>query len=164
MNQKDQYGVTVSHHMCTFKRCEEPQTVRYRKTEKFTWHLDALGPNENKPELGGQRLATLLVYLTDLDPEEGGATMFRDLGKDDKPLKVRPKKGSALLFFPAAGGVPNAPFDVRTLHCGQAVSEDAKHDKWISQLWLRQSAYTPTAPPNNSHEKATVAIASYCTS
>ena len=108
---------------------------------------------------------SLLVYLTDLDRDEGGATMFRDLGKTDgEPLKVRPKKGSALLFFPAAGGVPNAPFDVRTLHCGQAVSEDSRHDKWISQLWLRQSAYTPTAPPENSHVKAADAIATYCTS
>ena len=97
--------------------------------------------------------------------EDGGATMFRDLGKTEgEPLKVRPKKGSALLFFPAAGGVPNAPFDVRTLHCGQAVSENAQHDKWISQLWLRQGRYTPTAPPDNSHANAANAIATYCTS
>ena len=32
-------------------------------------------------------MATLLVYLTDLKSEEGGATMFRDLGGDG-PLKV----------------------------------------------------------------------------
>ena len=50
----------------------------------------------------------------------------------------RPSKGSALLFFPAAGGIANAPFDIRTLHCGEAVAESAENEKWIAQLWLRQ--------------------------
>jgi len=63
-------------------RWEEPQTVRYQRSEKFTWHLDALAPMQATDDLGGQRLATLLVYLKDL--ESGGATIFRDLG----PLKV----------------------------------------------------------------------------
>lgn len=145
-------------------RWEEPQTVRYRRNEKFTWHLDALGPTENKEDLGGQRTATLLVYLTDLEEEEGGATMFRDLGGSDGPLRVRPQKGSALLFFPAAGGIPNAPFDIRTLHCGEAVSSSSSHDKWISQLWLREGTYKPTAPPGNEHAEASDAISDYCTS
>lgn len=52
---------------------------RYRKSEKFTWHLDALGPQELTSSKGGQRTATLLVYHTDLDETDGGATVFRDL-------------------------------------------------------------------------------------
>ena len=144
-------------------RWEEPQTVRYRRSEKFTWHLDALGPDENQAHAGGQRIATLLVYLTGLEEHEGGATMFRDLGQQDKPLSVQPRKGSALLFFPAAGGIPNAPFDIRTLHCGQVVADDAQQDKWIAQLWLRQRAYSPTAPPGNDHNQASEAINDYCT-
>mmetsp|Transcript_39910 Transcript_39910/g.56241 ORF Transcript_39910/g.56241 Transcript_39910/m.56241 type:complete len:452 (+) Transcript_39910:89-1444(+) len=143
-------------------RWEEPQTVRYRRNEKFTWHLDALAPSNSLEESGGQRLATLLVYLTDLTEEEGGATMFRDLGGSDGPLRVRPKKGSALLFFPAAGGIPNVPFDIRTLHCGEAVAEHSQQDKWISQLWLRQRKYTPTAPAGNSHAAAVETVAAYC--
>merc|ERR1719291_107697 len=143
-------------------RFEEPQTVRYRRNEQFTWHLDALGPDEaNMSDGAGQRLATLLVYLTDLTTEEGGATMFRDLGGDE-PLRVRPKKGSALLFFPSAGGIPNCPFDIRTLHCGEVVSEDSANKKWIAQLWLRQRDYTPTAPAGNKHMNAVGAIKQYC--
>lgn len=147
-------------------RFEEPQTVRYRRNEKFTWHLDALSPEEvNNPSGSGQRVATLLVYLTDVAAGSGGATMFRDLGgNQEQPLKVRPKKGSALLFFPSAGGIPGAPFDIRTLHCGEAVAEDAENEKWIAQLWLRQRAYEPTAPVGNSHGDASDEIGKYCKS
>lgn len=76
--------------------------------------------------------------------------------------KSRPKKGSALLFFPSAGGIPKAPFDIRTLHCGEAVAEDAANEKWIAQLWLRQRKYAPTAPPGNEHENASDVIGKYC--
>jgi hypothetical protein len=75
-------------------RFEEPQTVRYRGGERFTWHLDALPPEETSSDGGGggggagQRVATLLVYLTDLSTGEGGSTMFRDLGVDGMPLRV----------------------------------------------------------------------------
>lgn len=146
------------------RRFEEPQTVRYRRNERFTWHLDALAPDE-ATKGAGQRFATLLVYLTDLSAEDGGATMFRDLGGEGGgPLKVRPKKGSALLFFPSAGGIPDAPFDVRTLHCGEAVGMDSENEKWIAQLWLRRGEYEPTAPPGNAHGNAYEAIGRYCDS
>jgi len=141
---------------------EEPQTVRYRRSEKFTWHLDALAPGGDPIAKAGQRTATLLVYLTDLAVEEGGATMFRDLGGADGPLKVQPKKGSALVFFPAAAGILKAPLDIRTLHCGEAVAEDSTSDKWIAQLWLREKSYKPTAPPGNAHSKASEAVEKYC--
>lgn len=146
-------------------RWEEPQTVRYRQTEKYTWHLDALAPSDDLDQKGGQRTATLLVYLTDMGDDAGGATMFRDLGggADGDFLKVQPKKGSALLFFPSAGGIPNVPFDIRTLHAGEAVSDDAKSDKWIAQLWLRKNdLYRATGPPGNSHAAASDAINQYC--
>ena len=66
----------------------ETEKVRYRPGEKFTWHLDALPPSPDLVSKGGQRTATLLVYLTDLPEGDGGATAFRDLG----PLRVRPRK------------------------------------------------------------------------
>jgi hypothetical protein len=136
---------------------EEPQTVRYRRKEKFTWHLDALGPTEKQDS---QRIATLLVYLTDMSVEDGGATLFRDLQDEHgQRLAVRPTQGTALLFFPAAGGLPETPYDIRTLHCGQQV---VSGDKWIAQLWLRERPYVPTAPPGNRHVQAMTAMAEYC--
>jgi 2OG-Fe(II) oxygenase superfamily len=148
----------------TIERFEEPQTVRYRRNERFTWHLDALGPIEMQGRTSsGQRTATLLVYLTDLPSSDGGATLFRDLGSgSEQYLRVQPTKGTALLFFPSAGGIPSTPFDIRTLHSGEAVSVSAEQDKWIAQLWLRQRDYAPTAPPGNRHLDATDAIAAYC--
>jgi 2OG-Fe(II) oxygenase superfamily len=151
----------------TIDQWEEPQTVRYRNNEKFTWHLDALGPNEQQTSPAGQRIATLLVYLTDLKKEDGGATLFRDLkdnnGDDtSKYLRIQPKKGMAVLFFPSAGGIQDCPFDIRTLHCGEVVSNHASNEKWIAQLWLRQRNYTPTAPPGNRHCDAYSAINDYC--
>lgn len=145
-------------------RWEEPQTVRYQPGEKFTWHLDAFTPSDRLTELGGQRVATLLVYLTDMDENTGGATQFRDLGfVEGEFLKVEPKKGTALLFFPAAGGIPETPFDIRTLHAGEAVSVDATKDKWIAQMWLRElDTYTPSAPPGNSHSMGYDASEEYC--
>ena len=57
------------------------------KNSRGIWMLSLL---LNPPRSwGGQRTATLLVYLTDLSLEEGGATIFRDLAaSDDGPLKV----------------------------------------------------------------------------
>lgn len=144
----------------SIERLEEPQTVRYRNSEQFTWHLDALGDDKALAQ-AGQRVATLVIYLEDLDDTQGGATMFRDLN-----LSVQPQKGSALVFFPAAGGIPGKPLDIRTLHCGQAVKANEatgdEKDKWIAQLWVRESAYTVTAPPGNSHAAASDAIREYC--
>ena len=137
---------------------------RYQQTQKFTWHLDALEPNAELEQKGGQRIATLLVYLTDIGEDNGGSTVFRDLGGSDTTLlKMQPKKGSALLFFPSAGGIPNSPLDIRTLHAGEAMKDDAPNDKWITQIWIRQHpTYKPTGPPGNAHSDAYKAIEDYC--
>lgn len=44
-----------------YRHWEEPQTVRYRRGERFNWHLDALPPAETGASKGGQRTATILV-------------------------------------------------------------------------------------------------------
>lgn len=153
---------------------EEPQLVRYEPGQQFRWHLDQVP--EALLDNGGQRVATLLVYLNDLDPTDpGGATSFREL-----QIQIRPRKGMALLFFPAfsssgcIGGDDVTPGkkankkkkskkqskevvplnfvsgegDERTLHAGSAPFHDTK---WIAQMWTHQSPYEPKVPPGNSH-------------
>ena len=136
---------------------EEPQLVHYASGQSFSWHYDAVPPTQLAN--GGQRLATLLVYLNDVP--SGGRTAFRDLlagGTDDegrpRRLEVAPKKGRALLFFPSlAHGDP----DERTLHAG----EPTPHEKWVAQLWLHERPYAPNVPAGSSHEEARAGIAAY---
>lgn len=124
---------------------EEPQVVRYQKGQEFSWHYDEVP----RPQLenGGQRLATLLVYLTDVDDACGGGTAFRDLIQvDGSPVIMQPKQGSALLFFPAfRDGSP----DDRTLHRSESMTCD--DEKWIVQMWVHKDAYSAVLPPGNSN-------------
>ena len=131
------------------KQMEEAQIVRYRTGEEFSWHYDEI-PSAQLDN-GGQRIATLLVYLN--SNSKGGGTIFRDL-KDSTTgadLTMRPKEGSALLFFPAfANGTP----DDRTLHKGEVAVEE----KMIAQMWIHQKDYKPVIPKGNTHEAAMEAI------
>ena len=138
-------------------RFEEPQLVRYQPGQYFNWHYDAVPTT--KLVNGGQRVATLLVYLNDVP--DGGRTAFRDLragGTDETgaPLRlaVAPKKGRAILFSPAAAddGTP----DERTLHAGEPT--EAGEDKWIAQLWTHERAYTPNVPDGSSQAEAMPAV------
>ena len=134
-------GITLAH-------VEEPQIVRYQSGQEFSWHYDAL-PSAQLDN-GGQRLATLLVYLNTV--ERGGATVFRDLqtANGDSPLSIQPVQGSALLFFPST---PHHPDD-RTLHRAE-VAEDEKN---ILQVWVHERPYTAALPPGNTQEAAYEAV------
>lgn len=96
------------------------------------------------------------VYLTDMDATAGGATAFRDLG----PLRVRPKKGKCLMFFPSFGGEAGAPLDGRVLHAGEVVGKGSK-EKYIAQFWCHKKPYPPSVPEGSSHEAAQQPIAEY---
>jgi hypothetical protein len=147
---------------------EEVQLVRYEgEGQGFGWHEDALSAGEATPAVGGQRVATLLVYLDECD---GGRTLFRGLrGGDGKRLGVSPKRGRALLFFPSSTGttplgaaalVANdgarrcAAFgeayfdgtraDHRTTHAGEPpTGKRNKGQKNIAQLWVHSLEHTP---------------------
>jgi len=128
------------------EQMEEAQIVRYRTGEEFSWHYDEIP----KTQLGngGQRIATLLVYLNTIQKSGGGGTVFRDLkDANGDELTMRPKQGSALLFFPALlDGTP----DDRTLHKGEVAMEE----KMIAQMWIHEKKYKPVIPDKNSHEAA----------
>ena len=57
--------------------------------------------------------------------KKGGTTYFNNLD-----LRIKPKKGMALIFFPA---FLNREIDERTLH----TAEDVIDEKWVTQLWVR---------------------------
>lgn len=77
---------------------------------------------------GGQRIATVIVYLH--EPEEGGGTCFPEL-----ELSLRPRRGSAVYF--EYHNTRNQ-LDARCLHAGMPV---VRGHKWIATKWLRQAPY-----------------------
>jgi len=138
-----------------WSRFEEVQLARYQPGERFKWHLDAVPPSMLAPGDGGQRLATVLVYLTTTHSREGGGcTTFRDLssssssGDDGRPLSVSPRKGDALVFFPAVRDGGRWVPDDRLLHAADPVV--GSDEKWVSQLWIHESAYPAAISPDDN--------------
>lgn len=135
---KDFLSNTLKLTGAPLENCEEPQIVRYEMGQQFSWHYDAIP--KSLLENGGQRRITLIVYLN--DAAIGGATCFKDLS-----IKVQPKKGKALLFFPS---FLDGTSDDRTMHAGQV----AMDTKWIAQMWIHEKPYRPNLPDGNNHDEA----------
>lgn len=115
---------------------EPIQVTRYQEGELYADHLDA-GDAYTKSGRrfgvhGGQRIATVLVYLNDVS--EGGETCFGCI-----PLKVKPQKGAAVVFFP--GSIDGKP-DTRLWH---RADPPVGCEKWVSQIWCRQRTFKQTA-------------------
>jgi prolyl 4-hydroxylase len=107
------------------------QVLRYRPGAEYKPHYDYFDPGEPGTakilQRGGQRVGSLIMYLQ--EPEEGGATVFPDIG-----LRVRPQRGSAVFFsYPQAHPVS------LTLHGGEPVITG---EKWIATKWLREHEFT----------------------
>ncbi|KAK7346309.1 hypothetical protein VNO80_20825 [Phaseolus coccineus] len=122
------------------------QVLHYEVGQKYESHFDYFMDNINTKN-GGQRIATMLMYLSDV--EEGGETVFPDAkgnissvpwwnelsecGK--KGLSIKPKMGDALLFWSMK---PDATLDPLSLHGGCPV---IKGNKWSSTKWMRLQEY-----------------------
>lgn len=122
------------------------QVLHYEVGQKYEPHYDYF-LDEFNTQNGGQRIATILMYLTDV--EEGGETVFpaakgnissvpwwnelSDCGK--KGLSIKPKRGDALLFWSMK---PDATLDPSSLHGGCPV---IKGNKWSSTKWIRVNEY-----------------------
>jgi hypothetical protein len=121
---------------------EAPTVIRYEPDQVLAPHFDAnRSADTEDANRGGQTLATLLVYLNDV--ENGGLTRFGRLPASldstepgETKLTFRPKMGDALLFFPADA---MGQFDERTEHEGcPAVDE-----KWIARIWRHKGRVPP---------------------
>ncbi|KAE9586702.1 hypothetical protein Lal_00004478 [Lupinus albus] len=117
------------------------QVLHYEVGQKYEPHYDYF-VDEFNTKNGGQRVATVLMYLSDV--EEGGETVFpaakanfssvpwwNDLSEcARKGLSVKPKMGDALLFWSMR---PDATLDPSSLHGGCPV---IRGNKWSSTKWL----------------------------
>ncbi|HTT11179.1 MAG TPA: 2OG-Fe(II) oxygenase [Burkholderiaceae bacterium] len=111
---------------------EPIQILHYLPGAEYKPHFDYFDPklagNEKVLAMGGQRIATLIMYLNDV--ESGGSTIFPEIGLD-----VLPHKGNAVFF---AYSSERGELDNRTLHGGSPV---AGGEKWIATKWIRVGPY-----------------------
>ncbi|KAK9755104.1 hypothetical protein RND81_01G002600 [Saponaria officinalis] len=122
------------------------QILHYEEGQKYEPHYDYFLDDFNTKN-GGQRIATVLMYLSDV--EEGGETVFPAApgnfsslpGWDEKSecakkgLSVKPRRGDALLFWSMR---PDATLDSSSLHGGCPV---IKGNKWSSTKWMHVEEY-----------------------
>lgn len=108
------------------------QLQQYATTNEYQPHFDWFNPDNHGErahlKFGGQRVATFVLYLDEV--ESGGGTCFLSLG-----LEVVPKKGNALFFLNVdSGGEP----DPKSLHAGSPVIRGMKT---IANKWFRERAH-----------------------
>ncbi|KAM7250464.1 hypothetical protein ACFE04_022347 [Oxalis oulophora] len=111
------------------------QQHRYEKDQFYRPHHDYFSDTR-----GGQRIATMLMYLS--DNVEGGETYFPMAGSGDcscggktvKGMSVKPIKGDAVLFW--SMGL-DGQSDSSSVHGG---CEILSGEKWSATKWMRQRA------------------------
>jgi prolyl 4-hydroxylase len=104
------------------------QILHYLPGQEYEPHFDWFDPELPGfgaiTALGGQRIASIVMYLN--TPDEGGGTSFPEIG-----LTVTARRGSAVYFAYDSG-------DRSSLHAGLPVS---RGEKWIATKWLRERPY-----------------------
>lgn len=112
---------------CVPQQIEGLMVVKYEEGEEFMDHWDYFeeGKDTIALEDGGQRIATFFVWLNDMEEEDGGATVFDEIG-----LKCIPEMGSALFWWNQYGDnvIPE------TRHSGSKV---IKGTKYGLNVWIR---------------------------
>lgn len=106
---------------------EDIQVVHYAKDQKYESHHDwGISATEVS------RLLTLLIYLTDQPSvDAGGETSFaKGVGRDGNAFKVRPKKGSAILFYNL---LEDGNGDDLALHAALPVTQG---EKYAANIWV----------------------------
>ena len=120
---------------CPVERGEPIQVLHYQPGTEYKPHFDYFDPADEGTQkvlaMGGQRVATLIMYLNNV--EGGGSTVFPEIGLD-----VLPRRGNAVFF---AYSDDEGQLDSRTLHGGSPVGSG---EKWIATKWLRQRVYSGT--------------------
>jgi prolyl 4-hydroxylase len=106
------------------------QVLRYGPGAEYKPHYDYFDSSEpgtvNILKRGGQRIGTVVMYLN--TPEQGGATLFPDVGLD-----VHAVAGNAVFF-----AYPTPTPSTLTLHGGAPV---VKGEKWVATKWMRENRF-----------------------
>lgn len=120
------------------------QVLHYEKTQKYDPHHDYFS-FEAGEDNGGNRMATVLMYLTDV--EEGGETVFPKVPAPKSQtsanyskcamqgLANKPQQGDAVLFWSIR---PDGTFDSKSLHGSCPV---IKGEKWSATKWIHVGHY-----------------------
>ena len=123
---------------------EDMQVLKYENGQKYGDHWDVFDERTLNEKDGYQRIATVLMYLSDV--ELGGETAFPSSTAwvnpaqawadppytkcADKVVSVRPHKGDALLFFSLD---PEDKLVTKSLHAGCPV---LRGTKWSATKWI----------------------------
>lgn len=114
---------------CPVENGEGLQVLRYGVGGEYRQHFDYFPPSQAGSNVhlkyGGQRVATLIVYLNDVD--SGGETIFPEIG-----MSVVARRGGAVYFRYMNG---SRQLDPLTLHGGAPV---LCGEKWIMTKWVRE--------------------------
>ncbi|MDO5685804.1 MAG: 2OG-Fe(II) oxygenase [Neisseria sp.] len=114
------------------ENAEGMQVLRYATGGEYRAHFDYFDPQHpgsaKQMASGGQRIGTMLMYLSDV--EAGGGTRFPELG-----LEARPRKGSAIYF---AGVDAYGQIDPLSLHASVPVISGVKY---AATKWIREKPY-----------------------
>lgn len=105
------------------ENAEQIYVSRYQSGELYHGHYDVSDDFKTS-----HRLCTILVYLNEMNEQQGGATYFRDLN-----VAIRPKTGRAVCW---TNTNPDGSIHRETLHAAlPPVGEET--EKWVIQLWFR---------------------------
>lgn len=132
---------SLEDRICDALGCVEEATeffhvVCYRagSQEQYKPHLDAYDlstPRGQRATVrGGQRVITALLYLSTIGAEDGGCTLFTELG-----LRCSSTSGRLLVFHNCSAGSTDA--DPRLRHAGEPVVSGTE-DKWVCNKWVRE--------------------------
>jgi prolyl 4-hydroxylase len=114
--------------------CEDLQVVRYKPGTYYRAHHDSCCEDtaacKDFEMRGGQRVATLLVYLN--DDFTDGETHFPDHGD----VRVKADPGSAIFFRPM--GASESKCHPKALHAGLPISSGTKY---VCNAWVRENKF-----------------------
>lgn len=132
---------------------EDLQLSKYKPGDFFSAHFDDDACHEQLPDvpekchLAKRRMITVLSHLTDHSEDSGGATYFPDLD-----IRVKPRKGDAVVFFPVYLDGTLNPY---MRHTG----EDAYETKFVAQqfigvggAWHQEAELAATEPGTGGAE------------